>query len=86
MRIMFMGTPDFATIALKGLCDNGYTPSCVVTKVDKPARRGYKLTASPVKVYALENNIPIWYSVSGLNKLKYFISILKYFFVYFIYI
>ena len=59
MRIMFMGTPDFAAIALKGLCENGNTPICCVTKVDKPAKRGYKLTASPVKLFALENNLPI---------------------------
>lgn len=59
MRIMFMGTPDFAAIALKGLCENGNTPVCCVTKVDKPAKRGYKLTASPVKIFALENNIPV---------------------------
>ena len=59
MRIMFMGTPDFAAIALKGLCDNGHTPVCCVTKIDKPAKRGYKLTASPVKIYATENGIPV---------------------------
>ena len=59
MRIMFMGTPDFAAIALKGICDSGNTPICCVTKIDKPARRGYQLTPSPVKVFALENNIPV---------------------------
>ena len=56
---MFMGTPEFASIVLKGLCDNGYTPECCVTKVDKPARRGYKLIPSPVKQFAIENNIPV---------------------------
>ena len=59
MRIMFMGTPDFAAIALKGLCESGNVPVCCVTKIDKPANRGYKLIPSPVKVFALENNIPV---------------------------
>ena len=59
MKIMFMGTPDFATVVLRGLCQNGLTPVCCVTVPDKPAKRGYKLTPSSVKSFALENGIDI---------------------------
>ena len=77
MKIMFMGTPDFAAIALKGLCDNGHTPVCCVTKVDKPAKRGYKLTASPVKIYATENGIPVEQPVK-LSTPEFFETLKKY--------
>jgi methionyl-tRNA formyltransferase len=60
MRILFMGTPDFALFSLKGLCENGYDVICVVTQPDKPKGRGYVLTPPPVKVYALERGIPVY--------------------------
>jgi methionyl-tRNA formyltransferase len=59
MRIVFMGTPAFAVPSLKILFDNGYTIPAVITAPDKPAGRGMKLTASPVKQYALEHGIPV---------------------------
>lgn len=60
MRILFMGTPDFALFSLKGLCENGYDVIGVVTQPDKPKGRGYVLTPPPVKVYAEEHGIPVY--------------------------
>ena len=60
MKILFMGTPDFALFSLKGLCENGYNVVGVVTQPDKPKGRGYALTPPPVKVYAIEQNIPVY--------------------------
>ena len=59
MRILFMGTPDFALESLKALCEAGYDVSAVITQPDKPKGRGHHLTPPPVKVYAQEKNIPV---------------------------
>ncbi len=59
LRIVFMGTPEFAVASLKALCDNKFIVVAVVTVADKPAGRGQKLSTSPVKDFALLNNIPI---------------------------
>lgn len=59
MKIVFMGTPDFAVPSLDILVKNGYEVAAVVTQPDKPKGRGNKLTPPPVKEYALNNNIPI---------------------------
>ena len=64
MKILFMGTPDFALFSLKGLCENGYNVVGVVTQPDKPKGRGYVLTPPPVKAYALEKNIPVYQPTS----------------------
>lgn len=58
-RIVFMGTPDFATGCLKKLVDNHYNIVGVVTVADKPAGRGKKISQSSVKKYAQEQNLPI---------------------------
>lgn len=60
MRILFMGTPDFALESLKALYEAKYDIIGVVTNVDKPKGRGMKLVASPVKEYALEKNLKIF--------------------------
>lgn len=60
MRIVFMGTPDFAAASLKKLIDEKYDIAAVFTQPDKPRDRGMKLSYSPVKELALENNIPIY--------------------------
>ncbi len=52
-RIVFAGTPEFATTSLRALVEAGYKPIAVLTQPDRPAGRGKKLTASPVKDYAL---------------------------------
>jgi methionyl-tRNA formyltransferase len=59
MRIIFAGTPEFARIALENLHIAGFEIALVLTQPDRPAGRGLKLQASPVKQWALSNNIPI---------------------------
>jgi methionyl-tRNA formyltransferase len=54
-----MGTPDFAVPTLQALVENGYHVMAVVTAPDRPSGRGLKLTPSPVKSYALSQNIPV---------------------------
>ena len=60
MKVLFMGTPDFAVPTLKALCENGYEIVGAVTQPDKPKGRGHHLTPPPVKVFATENNIPVY--------------------------
>lgn len=59
LRIVFMGTPDFAVGVLDTLVQNKYNVLSVVTVADKPAGRGKKLRASAVKEYAIEHRIPV---------------------------
>lgn len=59
MRIVFMGTPDFAVGSLKALIEANHNVVGVVTMPDKPAGRGHKLQFSPVKQYALEKGLQI---------------------------
>jgi len=59
VRIVFMGTPDFAVAGLKALVDGGYNVVGVITAPDKPAGRGKKLNESAVKKYAVENNLTV---------------------------
>jgi methionyl-tRNA formyltransferase len=54
-----MGTPDFAVESIKVLVENNYNVVAVVTMPDKPAGRGHKMQLSPVKQYALEQNLPL---------------------------
>jgi methionyl-tRNA formyltransferase len=58
-RIVFAGTPDFALASLTALVEAGRGPVAVLTQPDRPAGRGKKLTASPVKRYAEEHGIPV---------------------------
>lgn len=60
MRIVFMGTPDFAAASLKKLIDEKYDVVGVFTQPDKPRDRGMKLSYSPVKELAMENGIPVY--------------------------
>lgn len=59
LRIIFMGTPEFAVPSLEILIQNGYRVVAVVTAPDKPAGRGQKLTPSPVKECALRHQLPV---------------------------
>ena len=59
LRIVFMGTPDFAVANLKALIDNNYNVVGVITAPDRKAGRGQKLRASAVKTFALEHNLYI---------------------------
>ncbi len=60
MRVVYMGTPDFAVAPLKALIDNNYEVVGVFTQPDKPVGRKAILTPPPVKVVASENNIPVY--------------------------
>lgn len=60
MKVVFMGTPDFAKESLKAIYNAGYEIIGVVTNPDKPQGRGMKLTASPVKQFALEKELNIY--------------------------
>jgi len=55
-----MGTPDFARESLKNLIEANYNVIAVVTNQDKPKGRGMKMVYSPVKEYAIENNLPVY--------------------------
>lgn len=57
--IVFMGTPDFAVESLKAIVAAGYPVKGVVTSPDKPSGRGLQLRSSPVKIFALEHNLPV---------------------------
>lgn len=59
MRIVFMGTPDFAVPSLRMLVEEGYEVAAVVTQPDRPKGRKRELTPSPVKVFALERGLPV---------------------------
>jgi len=59
LRILFMGTPDFAVPSLQALIDNGETVVAVVTQPDRPKGRGRKLAPSPVKVLAQQAGIDV---------------------------
>ena len=67
LRIVYMGTPDFAVESLRCLVEGGYNVVGVITMPDKPAGRGHKLQFSPVKQYALEHSLPLLQP----EKLKY---------------
>ena len=59
MRIVYLGTPDFAVAGLQTLFENCYNVVAVVTMPDKPAGRGHQMQFSPVKEYALSQHIPV---------------------------
>ena len=63
MRILFMGTPDFAVPSLEALIQAGHTICGVFTQPDKPKNRGMKLQAPPVKECALAHDIPVFQPV-----------------------
>lgn len=64
MKIIFAGTPEFASVALKALHDARFDIPLVLTQPDRPAGRGMQLQASPVKRFALEHGIPVAQPVS----------------------
>lgn len=60
LKVLFMGTPDFARDSLKAVYNEGYPILGVVTNPDKPKNRGMKMIASPVKEFAIEHNLPVF--------------------------
>lgn len=67
MRIIFMGTPDFSVPCLEALIKSDNEVVGVFTQPDKPKGRGYELTPPPVKVCALNNNLPVFQPASMRN-------------------
>ena len=59
LKIIYMGTPDFAVTPLKSILDAGYNVSAVVTVPDKPVGRGQQMQMSAVKKFAIENGLPV---------------------------
>lgn len=59
LRIVFMGTPEFAVSSLDWLIKNNFDITAVVTSPDKPSGRGQKMQSSPVKQFATEKKIPV---------------------------
>jgi methionyl-tRNA formyltransferase len=59
VKIVFLGTPDFAVAPLRAIVNAGFTVAAVVTAPDKPAGRGMHLQQSPVKKFAVEHHIPV---------------------------
>lgn len=64
MNIIFAGTPDFSAVALQALLDSEHDVIAVYTQPDRPAGRGRKLTASPVKALAQAHDIPVYQPLS----------------------
>ena len=60
MKLIFMGTPDFAVSSLRALVEAGHEVALVVTQPDKPKGRGHKMSPPPVKEYALEKGIEVY--------------------------
>ena len=71
MRILFMGTPDFAKESLECLYNAGYKIIGVVTNPDKPKGRGMKMIASPVKEFALEKNLKIYQPIKVRKNIEF---------------
>ncbi len=60
MRVVFMGTPDFAAASLQTLIDGDYDIAGVFTQPDRPKGRGMSITSCPVKVLAQAHSIPVY--------------------------
>lgn len=75
MKIVFMGTPEFAVPSLKNLVNN-FKVEAVFTQPDRPRGRGQKLSISPVKEEALKYNIPV-YQPNKIKKDMESINVLK---------
>ena len=71
MRIVFMGTPDFARESLESIYNAGYEILAVVTNPDKPKGRGMKMVASPVKEFALEKDLKIYQPLKVRNNIEF---------------
>ena len=71
MRILFMGTPDFAKESLEAVYNAGYEILGVVTNPDRPKGRGMKMVASPVKEYAASKNLEIYQPEKVKNNIEF---------------
>ena len=71
MKIVFMGTPDFAKESLEAIYNERYDIEAVVTNPDKPKGRGMKMIASPVKEFAIEKDLKIYQPVKVRNNTEF---------------
>ena len=71
LKVLFMGTPDFAQESLKSIYDAGFEIIGVVTNPDKPKGRGMKLAYSPVKEFALEKGLKIYQPIKIRNNTEF---------------
>ena len=71
MKIVFMGTPDFAKESLEAIYNAGYDILAVVTNPDKPKGRGLKIISSPVKEYAVEKKLKIYQPLKIRNNTEF---------------
>lgn len=76
MKIVFMGTPDFAEESLKAIYEAGHEMIGVVTNPDRPKGRGMKMIPSPVKEFAIEKNLTI-YQPEKVKNNEEFVNVLK---------
>lgn len=77
LKIVFMGTPDFAQESLKAIYDAGYDIAAVVTNIDKPQGRGMKMSNSPVKEFAEEKSLKIYQPVKVRNNPEFIEELTK---------
>ena len=71
MKIVFMGTPDFAEKSLEGVYNAGHEILAVVTNPDRPKGRGMKMVASPVKEFAISKNLKIYQPEKVRNNVEF---------------
>lgn len=71
MKIVFMGTPDFAKISLEAIYNAGHEILGVVTNPDKPKGRGMNLIPSPVKEFAISNGIKVFQPIKVKNNTEF---------------
>ena len=71
MKIVFMGTPDFAKESLEAVYNAGYEMLGVVTNPDRPKGRGMKMVASPVKEFAISKNLKIYQPEKVRNNVEF---------------
>ena len=71
LKIVFMGTPDFAEQSLKAIYEAGYQIEAVVTNVDKPKGRGMKMVSSPVKQFAEEKHLTVFQPQKVRNNVEF---------------
>ena len=76
MKVIFMGTPDFAVPTLEKIIEAGHNVIAVVTQPDKPKNRGMQMQESPVKEVAKKHNIPV-FQPEKVRRDKEFIDKLK---------
>ena len=71
MKIVFMGTPDFAEKSLEAIYNSGHEILAVVTNPDRPKGRGMKMVASPVKEFAISKNLKIYQPEKVRNNVEF---------------